>query len=57
MPNDRREHNATKRGVAGWSIHVKRRKAPNVAHSTLGVQNSQDQSSMGVSITVPGMPA
>ena len=57
MPKDRREERATKREGRTLSMQVKRRKAPKVAQRTLGVQNSHDHSSMGVSMTFPGTPA
>ena len=38
------------------SMQVKRRKAPNVARTTFGVQNSHPHSSVLVSITFPGTP-
>ena len=45
-----------RRGAFTWSIHVKRRNAPNVASRTFGVVNSHDHSSIGVSINCPGSP-
>ena len=38
------------------SMQVNRIKAPKVAKSTLGVQNSHDHSTIGVSIITPGVP-
>lgn len=37
-------------------MQVKRRKAPKVAHSTFGVQNSHAHSNIGVSMSCPGTP-
>ena len=37
-------------------MQVNSRKAPKVASNTFGVQNSQDHSSIGVSIITPGSP-
>ena len=51
MPNESLEMPVIHEGVCFCSIQVKRRKAPNVARSTLGVQNSHDHSSIGVSMS------
>ena len=46
----------TAAGALLRSMQEKSRKAPNEARSTLGVQNSQDHSSRGVSMSLPGVP-
>ena len=50
IPNDIFDTDAIRRGVFGLLIQEKSRNAPNEAQSTLGVQNSHDHSSKGVSI-------
>ena len=56
MPNDKREARPTSRGVLLPPIQLNIRKAPKVAISTFGVQNSHDHSSIGVSMVWPGTP-
>ncbi len=44
------------RGASVRCMQLKSKKAPNVAHSTLGIQNSHPHSSIGVSMACPGVP-
>ena len=56
MLNERREMTVIHRGASFCSMQVNIRKAPKVASSTLGVQNSHDHSSRGVSMSWLGVP-
>ena len=56
IPKDNSDIEAIILGVFVCCIHEKRINAPNVAQSTLGVQNSQAHSRVGVSIVMPGTP-
>ena len=57
MPKDNFDRLVIHRGACWRMMHVKSRKAPKEAQSTLGVQNSHDHSSIGVSMRLPGTPA
>ena len=57
MPYDNFESEVIQLGAFCCLMHEKSRKAPKVAQSTLGVQNSHDHSSIGVSMIFPGTPA
>ena len=56
MPNDRRDNSPMMRGAFACFMHENKMNAPNVAHSTFGVQNSHDHSRRGVSMRLPGTP-
>ena len=54
IPNERRDSDVM---IAhGRSMQLKSKKAPKVANNTLGVQNSHDHSSIGVSMSCPRTP-
>ena len=56
IPNDSFDKVVTMAGAFFLLMQLNIRKAPKVARTTLGVQNSQAHSSMGVSIICPGTP-
>ena len=56
MPNESRAISLIIFGDFVCRMQVKRRKAPKVAHSTFGVQNSNAHSNIGVSMSCPGTP-
>lgn len=55
MPKDSLEREVTRAGAFSCRMQEKTRKRPKVARRTLGVQNSQDHSTIGVEMASPGM--